>query len=180
MPEPMTNGEKPSSQFLTHLTSYPVVSDSMTKYKTNPYGKKSLDLAHDVYAKFGAPLLPYLAGPYSYLAPYVAKADTLADSGLSKVDSRFPIVKEDTETLKGTAVGYARLPFRVAGQGRDYVFATYDSEYKKVGGEGVVKMAKAIVSTELKITADAWSAMLDFLGPKKEAAKQKYANSNSQ
>ena len=74
------NGDKPSSHFLNHLSSYPVVSDGIEAYKTNPYGKKSLELADNAYNRFGKPVQPYLETPYNYAKPYVAKADELADS----------------------------------------------------------------------------------------------------
>lgn len=117
--------------------------------------------------------MPYLQGPYSYVAPYVAKADEIADSSLGKVDNTFPIVREDTEKIRGTVVDYALFPLRVAGQSKDYLVATYNDEYRKTGGRGLVTTAKAMISTELKVTADFFQMVADFLGPKKEAAKQK-------
>ncbi|KAK8196312.1 hypothetical protein BKA81DRAFT_148029 [Phyllosticta paracitricarpa] len=155
MGEPMTNGERPSSHFVSHLVAYPVVSDLIT------------------YDRFGKPIVPYLEKPYGYVAPYVQRADSLADNGLSHIEEHFPIVKENTSTIRDRVTDLAFLPLRVAGQGRDYVFSTYNDEYQKTGGKGLITTAKAIVSTELKITADALQLVADYLGPKKEAAKQK-------
>jgi len=173
MGEPMTNGEKPHSVFLQHLTSYPLVSDSISTYKSNPYGQKSLSLAESIYGKFVAPVVPHLRGPYSYVAPYVAKADSLADSGLSKAESKFPIVKEDTEKIKGTVYGYASLPLKKAEEGKEYLFSTYSREYDAVGGQGAVKTVKALISTDLRIMMDVWGVVIGYLGPKKAAAQQK-------
>jgi len=117
--------------------------------------------------------MPYLQRPYSYVAPYVAKADEIADSSLGRVDNTFPIVKEDTEKIKGTVMDYALFPLRVAGQSKDYLLSTYNDEYQKTGGQGLVTTAKAVISTELKVTADIFQMVADFLGPKKEATKQK-------
>ena len=95
----MSNGDRPSSQFLEHLTSSPAVHDGIETFKANPYGKKSIQIADGVYAKLGKPVEPYLETPFSYAKPYVQKADELANSGLGTVESHFPIVKEDTETI---------------------------------------------------------------------------------
>ncbi|KAF2088448.1 hypothetical protein K490DRAFT_55864 [Saccharata proteae CBS 121410] len=173
MGEPMTNGEKPSSHFVHHLVTYPVVHDLVNTYKTNPYGAKSLEISNAAYDKFGKPVMPYLQGPYSWLHPYISKADSLADSGLEKVETHFPIVKQDTETIKDSVLDAALMPLRVVGATKNYVFSTYDDEYQKTGGKGLITTAKAIVSTELKITADFFQKVADYLGPKKEEAKKK-------
>jgi len=117
-----------SSKFLSHVTSYPVVNDGIETFKQNPYGKKSLELANDTYRKYGKPVEPYLETPYNYARPYVAKADELAASGLGHVDTHFPIVKEDTHTVVDTAMGYVFWPFKLAGDGRDYVLKTWSGE----------------------------------------------------
>merc|ERR1711977_800801 len=41
---PQVNGEAPSSAFLSHLISYPVISDSISTFESNPYGAKSVSL----------------------------------------------------------------------------------------------------------------------------------------
>ncbi|OJD32589.1 pathogenesis associated protein [Diplodia corticola] len=174
MGEPLTNGEKPSSHFVSHLSSYPVVSDLISTYKSNPYGQKSLDLSNAAYDRFGKPIVPYLSKPYGFVAPYVQRADSLADNGLSEVEKRFPIVKENTSTIKDRVVDVAFFPLRIAGHGKDYLYNTYSDEYQKTGGNGVITTAKAILSTELKITSDVLQLIADYLGPKKEEAK-KYA-----
>jgi hypothetical protein len=118
-----TNGTStPTFKTLDHVTSYPVVSDSISAVKSHPYGKKSLDLAHDAYQRFGKPVEGYVQGPYSYVKPYVTKADELADSGLSQVDTRFPIVKEDSGTVIETAKGYVMWPF-------NYYTSTYNGMF---------------------------------------------------
>lgn len=161
-----------------HLTSYPVVSDGIETFKNNPYGAKSLDIAETTYTKLGKPVMPYLRTPYSYAAPYVAKADSLADKGLEQVDTRFPIVKEDTATLKDTVLNYAFLPFRLAGEGRNYVMSTWEDQYNKTAsrnnrGNGLSTSILALVSTQLQIAADGVNVFADYFGPKKEEAKQR-------
>ncbi|KAF2835707.1 hypothetical protein M501DRAFT_997866 [Patellaria atrata CBS 101060] len=179
MTETLTNGEKHSSQFISHLTSYPVVSDGITTYKSNPYGAKTLEVASNAYSKFASPVIPYLKGPYSYVAPYVAKADSLGDAGLSKVDSKFPIVKEDTGKLKGTVIDYAVLPLAIAGKGKEYLFNTYSDQYKKTGGDGVGTTVKAIISTEMKVGVDIYHFLLGYFNKGKETAKSKANDLNT-
>lgn len=154
-----------------HLTSYPVVSDSISTFKSNPYGKKSLDLADTGFETFVKPVLPYAQKPYGLVAPIVAKADAMADGGLSKVDQTFPIVKQDTDKIKGTVLDYAFLPFRLAGEGREYALNTYSAEYKKCGGDGVVAGGKALITTGLVFTSDSLAWLSSFLGAKKEQTK---------
>jgi len=151
-----------------------VVNDIINTYTSNPYGQKSVHLANDVYNQTVKPVLPYLDGPLSYVKPYAAKADEMGDASLSKVDETFPIVKEDSEKVKSTIFDYAFYPLRFAGESKDYVFKTYNDEYQKTGGQGIITTAKAIVSTELKIASDVLHAFGDWLGPKKEQAKDYY------
>jgi len=172
----MTNGDKPHSQFLSHLTSYPLVSDGISTYKSNPYGAKSLSFVNSAYStaytNLFQPVSPYLSGPYSYVSPYLAKADSLGDNGLSTLESRFPIVKAETATIQEKVQGIAYMPWNVASQGKDYVFQTYDDEYKKTQGTGIVKQAKAVIGTEIKLTAAFFQLVADFLGKAKQEGKE--------
>ncbi|KAL8768236.1 MAG: hypothetical protein Q9209_005466 [Squamulea sp. 1 TL-2023] len=168
----MVNGEKNSSQFLAHVSSYPAVSDTKEAIENNPYGKKGILLANEGYNKVVAPVLPYAQGPYGYVAPYVQKADQLADSGLTKVDDRFPIVKQDTEKIKNSILELAFMPLRMASEGKDYVLSTYGNEYKKCGGNGYIAGGKALITTGLVVTSDSLSWLADYLNQKKEEAKE--------
>lgn len=171
---PVTNGDGPHSKVLSHLHSYPVVHDSFEAYKSHPFGARSLAIINESYQRFVAPLHPYLQTPYSYLSPYLSRADELGDNGLSKVEDRFPIVKQDTSKLKQTVFDYASLPLRVAGMGKEYVFGTWQDEYSKTHGQdGVVKNVKALISTELKFGLDAYGLVTAYLRKgKKETSKK--------
>lgn len=159
--------------FFQHVTSYPIVKDTIETVKSNPYGQKGIDLTTDGYNKFVAPVVPYAERPYGYVAPYVAKADSLASDTLTKVvDNNFPIVKEDTQKIKGTIFDYAYFPFRVVGDGKNYVFGTYDSEYKKCGGDGVVAGSKAMITTSMVVTTDTLTWLTSFLSQKQEQSKE--------
>ena len=201
-----TNGSSPAatSKFLSQVGSYPVVTDTVNTIKNNPYGAKTLELADGAYQKFGKPVEPYLETPYSYAKPYVTKADELASSGLGKVEERFPIVKEDTQTVVGTAKSYVFWPSKLVGDGRDYVLGTWNGmssvlqfysdqrltiavldEYTKTSrhnsrGSGLQTSVLALVSTQLKISSDFFQLIADFLGPKYEESKKKSADYVSQ
>ncbi|KAL1971250.1 hypothetical protein VTN77DRAFT_202 [Rasamsonia byssochlamydoides] len=171
MGEPAVNGEKIHSQFLSHLTSYPVVSESIATLKSNKYAAKSLDYADQGYERFAKPFLPYLSKPYEYVAPYLAKADSLGDQGLTKVDETFPIIKEDTETIKGTIIDNAYFPVKLVGDVKKHVLDTYDSEYKRCGGNGLVASGKAVITTGLVISQESLAWLSSVLAAKKEQAK---------
>ncbi|KAK4696277.1 hypothetical protein P7C71_g1630, partial [Lecanoromycetidae sp. Uapishka_2] len=177
MSETMTNGDT-SSQFIDHLTSYPVVHDSISVFKSNPYGKKSIDLSQTGYEKFLSPFIPYAKRPYGYVAPYVSKADSIGSDLLGKVEQTFPIVKQEPEKIKGTVLDYAYTPFRMVGDGKNYILDTYSSEYKKCGGDGYVAGGKAFITSGLVVTSDTLAWIGSFLGQKKDEgsnyAHQKY------
>ena len=161
-----------------HLTSYPVVSDGIETFRSNPYGAKSIEVADGAYTRFGKPLTPYLRTPYNLAEPYIQKADSLADSGLQSVDQHFPIVKQDTHAVVDTAKSYAVWPLHLAGDGYGYLMRTWDDEYQKTvrrdnRGPGLTSSVMAIVSAEMKIVGDVLQALADYLAPKKEQAKHK-------
>jgi len=166
------NGEKPSSAFFAHLTSYPLIGDSINTIKSNSIGQKSIALADSGYQTFAKPILPYLAKPYQYVSPYVEKADSLGDSALSKVDEKFPTLKKSTSEIYDDAKGVAFFPLQKGFEGKDYVSKTYSSEVKKVGGEGFVTLGKAAVTTTLIVSSDALTWLSNFLSTKKAEAKE--------
>lgn len=148
-----------------HLTSYPVVSSGIKTYTSNSYGQKSISVTQDLYARFFAPFTPYLQTPYSIISPYLAKADSLGDKGLSELDKRVPIIKSETSELQEKGKEYVTWPYT-------YLMGTWEDEYKKTKGEGVVKSVKAVVSTELKVTLDAWHFLVEFLRRKGAEGKK--------
>ncbi|KKZ67676.1 hypothetical protein GX50_01636 [[Emmonsia] crescens] len=173
MGETIVNGEKPSSQFLHHLSTLPVVSDSLTYLKNNPYGQKSIQLADQGYSNYAKPVLPFFSKPYNYVAPYVAKADSLSNEGLKRVEDRFPIVKKDTETIKGTLKGYIHMPFRVVEEGKKHVLQVYSAEYKNCGGgDGYVTAGKAVITTGLTITSESLAWLRGFITKAEEKGRE--------
>lgn len=190
MGEPIVNGEEVHSQFLNvgislpsivsittnlfikHLTSYPVISDSITRFKSNHYGAKSIEYADQGYNRLAKPFLPYLSTPYTYVAPYIARADSLGDQGLSKIDSRFPIIREDTQKIRGTIYNTAGYPVRFADEVKHHLFDIYGSEYKKCGGDGLVASGKAVITTSLVLSQESLAWVSAWLQSAKEEAKE--------
>ncbi|KAL4919288.1 MAGE family-domain-containing protein [Aspergillus aurantiobrunneus] len=171
MGEKTVNGDRPQSQFLEHLTSYPVVSDSINFYKDNKYGAKSLEFADQGYG-LAKPYLAYLSKPYGYVAPYVTHADILGDRGLQRVDATFPILREETGTIKNSIYDTAYFPVRLVGDVKNHVFSTYGDEYKKCGGDGIVASGKAIITTGLVISQESLAFINSLLQQKKAQAKE--------
>jgi hypothetical protein len=99
--------------------------------------------------------------------------DSIGNSTLDKVDEKFPVVKKPTGELYDNAAGFAFFPLRKGMEGKDYVMKTYNSECKKVGGEGLVTMGKAAVTTTLIVSSDALSWLSNYFGAKKEQAGSK-------
>ena len=141
------------------------MSDGIKTYQDNPYGQKSISLVQDLYVRFAQPFTPYLQTPYSIIAPYLAKADSLGDKGLSELDKRVPLIKSETAELKEKSKQYAFWPYQ-------YLMSTWEDEYNKTTGEGYLKKVKAVVSTELKVTMDAFVWLKEFLKAKKEEGKK--------
>jgi len=169
---PQVNGEATSSAFLSHLTSYPVISDSISTFKSNPYGAKSLDLTATGYEKFGKPFIPYLQKPYQYVSPYVAKADELGDSTLSTLESKFPSVKKPTDELINDGKSLVFYPVTIGNEGKDYVLSKYNGEVKKTQDQGLVGYGKAVVATGLIVSSDALHWLGNFLSQKKKQTKE--------
>lgn len=77
----------------------------------------------------------------------------------------------------------AYFPFRVIGDGKNYVLDTYTSEYKKCGGDGYVSGGKAMITTSLVVTSDTLAWLGTFLGQKKDEgtdyAAKKYGEASN-
>ncbi|KAI1481388.1 hypothetical protein K445DRAFT_97629 [Daldinia sp. EC12] len=167
------NGEvHPSSATLSHIRGYPVVNDSIAYIKGNPYGQKSIELGDHAYKAFAKPVVPYLAKPYQYVSPYIKRADQIGEGALSKIDERLPILKKPTGELWTDGKNLFFFPLRKGFETKDHVFDIYSSEYKKVGGDGLVTSSKALVSTGLVVTTEALNWIGDLLRAGKVQAKE--------
>lgn len=149
-----------------------MISDSIATFQSHPLGQKSIALSTSGYNNFAKPVLPYLSKPYQYVSPYITKADSLGDSTLSTLDSKFPTIKKPTGELYDNGKGYVFFPYKKGMEGKDYVLKTFNSEKKKVGGEGIVTLGKAAVTTSLIVSSDALSWLSTFLSAKKAETKE--------
>lgn len=178
--KPTMNGETPAYKSFDHFVSYPIISDSISTFKTYPLGQRSIDITHSAYCTFIAPLSPYL----SKAAPYVTRADELAESGLGKIEERFPIVKEPTENIKNTVVDTIGYPRKLVGEvyvrgsdlakdTKEYVFSIYGDELARQDNTkgGYIPKAKAGVTTGLVVSSELMGAIAAYLGNKKDQAK---------
>ena len=128
-----------------------------------------MSLVHQASDTLLHPFLPYARKPYSYVQPYVARADQLADAGLGHVDKRVPIVKEETATIRDTLGHYALLPLANAKEAKNYLFGTWDKEYKRCGEHGgLVAGGKAAITTGLVVASDVGNWVGDLLRQSKK------------
>lgn len=84
-------------------------------------------------------------------------------------------MKKPTGELYAEGKGIAFFPLNKAFEGKDYVLNTFNSETKKVGGNGVVTLGKAAITTTLIVSSDALAWLTSFAANKKADAKV-YAN----
>jgi len=169
---PQVNGDTPSSAFFSHLASFPFISDSISTIKSNPYGAKSLDIGTNITHTLNAKLSPILSTPISYATPYLKKADSIGDSTLSTIESKFPAVKKPTGELYSEGKSFVLFPLTKGTEGKDYVLSTFNGEVKKNGDQGLVGYGKAAISTSFKVGGDAYNWLSEFLYAKKKEAKE--------
>jgi len=168
---PQVNGEVPASATLQHITGYPIIHDALEVYKSNPYGKRSIELGDSAYKTFAKPILPIFSKPYQYVSPYVKKADHLGAGILNKVDQRLPALKKPSKEIYANGKQLVFFPVIKGKETSDHLFSVYNSEYKNVGGYGVVTHGKALISTALVITSESLEWIGDILRSGKAAAK---------
>lgn len=109
--------------------------------------------------------------PYSYVSPYLIRADTLGDKGLSQIDTRFPIIKEDTDKLRTTIHEGAQGSVRIVVDVKGHLVELYGTEYKKCGGDGLVASGKAFITTGLILSQESLAYVSSLLQTKKEQDK---------
>jgi len=190
-------GRDSYGKFLNHLTSLPVVSAGMSTYSSSPLGARSIDMAASVYNQAKAHLLPpyqtylspYVERPYSYVQPYIYKADELGDSALNKITTRFPIVKEEPAVVQervattaksttnavasnafgavrygaATSVAAAVYPINKSAEGGRYVLRQYTQFFNETQGGLVMKLGRAAFLTPLQVTIDVVDGVQSYL-----------------
>ncbi|RDA85345.1 hypothetical protein CP532_1257 [Ophiocordyceps camponoti-leonardi (nom. inval.)] len=170
------NGVSRNSAFLQHLLNYPLINDGITTFKQNQLAQCSIRLGDSAYQRIASlPVMPYFEKPYSYLSPYVRKADAIGDETLSRIDERFPAVKKPTSEIYQRTRHIILLPLNMSIEGRDHVKQVFDSEVKKADSHQqgyVLAHGLAAVNTALVVSNETLSWLSSFLSAKKaEAAK---------
>ncbi len=148
------------------------MNDGLSYFKKNPYGQKSIELGDSAYQTFAKPVIPYLSKPYEYVSPYVQKADSIGDQVLSKVDERLPILKKPTEELWTDGKNFVFFPVRKGTETRDHVYKVYNTEYKNIGGDGLVTFGKAAITTGLIVSHEALNWLSEYLRASKTKTKE--------
>lgn len=153
-----------------HLLNYPLISDGITTFTSNEYAQRSIKLGDSAYQTFAAPVIPWFAKPYTYISPYVQRADSIGDKTLDRIDERFPVVKKPTGELYSDTRSLILLPYNKGIEGRDHVFSVYATEAKKTGQQGLVGQGKAAVSTALVVSNETLSWLGSLITAKKAEA----------
>jgi len=174
-PSAVVNGDTPStssSAFLSHLTSYPVISDSLSTIQNNPYASKTIAISQNAYSTITNPIKPYISKSLEYASPYINKVDHVGDSALYTIEDKLPIVKKPTGELYNDGKSIAFFPLTKSLEGKDYLFTIYGQQMKKQNGDGLVYKGKAAVVTGLLITSNVVAWLSRMLGEKKKEAKE--------
>lgn len=136
-------------------------------------GVKLLTAAHLYYRFFVIPTLFLLApflfiayGPYGYIKPFAAKADSVAAYGLQTLDKRLRGLKQEPEEIKDRVGNVDFASLRKTKEGKDYMVNTYSQEYKKCGGQGMMASVKATITTQLLMMSDSLVWLCSFLNEK--------------
>ncbi|RMD43202.1 hypothetical protein DV735_g1892, partial [Chaetothyriales sp. CBS 134920] len=174
------NGTVPHSATISHLSSYPAVADAASAFQSNPVGAKSIKLTDDAFNKYVKPNLHYLDTPASYAKPYVQKADELGDKLLTRIDEAVPILKSETKEIKSTISSYVFWPLNKTTETKDWALQTYNSEYKKCGGDGLVATSKALVTTPLILGSEVLQWLSTLLQEKSNQAAEVLCRNTTQ
>ncbi|RMZ77878.1 hypothetical protein DV738_g4113, partial [Chaetothyriales sp. CBS 135597] len=166
------NGSVPHSATISHLSSYPAVADAASAFQSSPVGAKSIQLTDNAFNKYVKPNLHYLDTPASYAKPYVQKADELGDKLLTRIDETVPIIKSETKEIKSTITSYVFWPLHKTTETKDWALQTYNSEYKKCGGDGLVASSKALVTTPLILGSEVLQWLSTLLQEKSNQATE--------
>lgn len=195
----MTTSEKPThngtteaapvpfNKVISHLKSFPVISDSISTLQAHPIGQRSISIYSTACDTILKPITPYLVKANEIASPYVSKADDIADQGLGKVEAKFPILKEPTENVK-SRVMQIPSPKKIAGdlygtgldfanQKKEYVLSLYNVERAKDGSQGfILPAAKAGLTTTFVVAQDGFQWIVDHLAYRKESVTDEKAN----
>jgi hypothetical protein len=162
----------PFSKSINHITSYPVVSDTLTYAQSFALAQQTISYSQSCLGLL-KPLSPLLTKANHITAPVVTKVDDFADSKLGQVDEKFPFVKKPTEEIAEFLAAQKDFATGLAQKEREYVLSVFAEELEKTAGEnktGYIPTAKAGVNTGIVISQEllAW---ITELVQKKRAEK---------
>lgn len=144
---PVVDGDSPQSTTLRHLLTYPAVQDGVRVFKANALGKMSIQLSTSVYQAVAAPVLPLFNKPFSFVSPYLQRADELGNETLTMLEEKFPAVKKPSPELLVEAKEVVYAPVR-------HVAEVYNGAYQRNGSGDVIARSKAAVKTAALVTGE--------------------------
>ncbi|KAL8659053.1 MAG: hypothetical protein Q9226_000634 [Calogaya cf. arnoldii] len=158
MTGPMVNGDVPSSKFLDRMTSLPAVSTGIEVVKSNPVMAAPLAVAKRTSMLVAAPVFPLASLSYFMLEPLIEPVmkmlDTVAHDSLSRIESTWPLIKEQPENIKAEVEYLVLLPLTKSKECKDYVSSTYANEYARCGKGGIMATGRALICTQLIVLSD--------------------------
>lgn len=175
----VVNGDKPHSDTLRHILSYPTVRDGLNLLQSNVLGQKAFEISNAVVQGLQDNVLPIFAGPYRYVHPYVQAVDQYGDQALGKIDEKLPVITRPPGEIVEETKKIVFAPVRIGLSLKDYFFNVYNSEVQKAGGNPVHAHAKGAVVTTLNMGIAAATQTRDYITSAKEEIK-KAANNASQ
>ena len=155
-----------------HLLHYPIINDGIHTFQSNEYGQRSIQLGDSAYKTLAANVFPWVAKPYGYVSPYVAKADSIGDQGLTKLDERFPVVKKPTSDIYNETKTYILIPYNKGIEGRDHVLGIYNGSFATDEKPTLFAQGRAAVTTALVVSNETLSWLSTFLKAKKAEASE--------
>lgn len=128
---------------------------------------------------FAAPVFPLASLSYFMLEPLIEpimqRLDIVAHDSLSRIESTWPVIKEQPGNIKAEVKYLALLPLTKSKERKDYVSNTYSAEYSDCGSGGIFTTGSALICTLLIVLSDCllWiTSMLDGgRGQKTDAVK---------
>ena len=120
------------------------MQDGVRAFKANPLGNMSVQLTNSAYQIVGAPVLALLYKPLSYVTPYAQRADEYGDETLSRVEEKYPVVKQPAPELYREAKRAAYAPVQ-------HVTDVYSRVYQRTPGGHVVATGKAAAKTAIVV-----------------------------
>ncbi|KAK4667099.1 hypothetical protein QC763_306160 [Podospora pseudopauciseta] len=168
----VVNGDSPHSATIRHLLTYPCVQDGVRTVKSTSVGSKAVDLSNGVYQSLAQNVFPYLAGPYSFVAPYVERVDSVGDKTLEVIEEKFPVVKKQPgEIVEGTKQ-MIFSPYHAGRSVKEYVLSIFETK-KQSCGDSWTAYPTAVVATTFYLIGETAINAGDYIIHKKEEEEGK-------